>query len=267
MSTSDQILHAEGLERLQEAIQPYRQQLLQHSLYSRLDSLPALQKLMEQHAFAVFDFMSLLKALQRELTSITVPWLPSTCPIGARLVNEIVLGEETDEDGAGGFASHFELYHRSMQACGASTEAIDRFTEKLREGRDWRAALEAAGTTSGVQVFLSETFRVIESGDVVAMAASFTFGREDLLPDVFVKLVEELDRQTGGDLAPLRYYLQRHIELDGDEHGPMAHRLLQVLCGDRPTAWEVATQAAVSALKARLVLWDSIADAVAAQHA
>ena len=154
-----------------------------------------------------------------------------------------------------------------MQACGASTEAIDRFTEKLREGRDWRAALEAAGTTSGVQVFLSETFRVIESGDVVAMATSFTFGREDLLPDVFVKLVEELDRQTGGDLAPFRYYLQRHIELDGDEHGPMAHRLLQVLCGDRPTAWEVATQAAVSALKARLVLWDSIADAVAAQHA
>ena len=72
--------------------------------------------------FAVWDFMSLLKAIQRELCGVGVPWVPSPNLQATRLVNEIVLGEESDEDGEGGYASHFVLYRRAMQRCGANVQ-------------------------------------------------------------------------------------------------------------------------------------------------
>ena len=58
---------------------------------------------------------------------------------------------------------------------------------------------------------------IIASGDPCQIAAAFTFGREDLLPDVFGQIVEQLDADDYRQLTPFRYYLNRHIELDGDD--------------------------------------------------
>lgn len=250
-----------GLDRLQAAIAPLRQALLGHRVYERLGSLPALRCFMEHHVFAVYDFMSLLKALQQRLTSVSVPWVPAAHSHGARLINEIVLGEETDEDGRGGFTSHYHLYLGAMQELGANTQVIDGILQRLGSGQPIREALVAGNAPAGAQAFVQDTFQVIEAGDVVALTANFTFGREDLLPEVFHQVVQELDRESGC-LSQFKYYLQRHIELDGDHHGPLAHRLLSSLCGNSEENWDRGTAAAVNALQSRQRLWDSIDAAI-----
>ena len=247
-----------GLNQLRGAIQPHRQALLDHPLYSDLAHPRALQIFMQNHVFAVWDFMSLLKALQQRLCCVSVPWIPTRSAAGARLINEIVLGEETDADGNGGFCSHFELYHRSMVQFGAGTGQIDRFVQSLREGATVTEALVSQDVAAPVQQFVQHTFRTIEQGDVRQIASAFTFGREDLLPDVFRCIVEELNQHVAGSLNDFQFYLQRHVELDGEEHGPLAAQLMTSLCGDDPAAWQVATDAAVASLQARLALWNGI---------
>jgi hypothetical protein len=251
-----------SLDQISRAIDPLRQALLDHPIYHDLRTPQAMRTFMEHHVFAVWDFMSLLKTLQQRLSCVAVPWVPSNSAAGGRLVNEIVLAEETDEDGRGGFASHFDLYHQAMTRFGADTSSIDGFLERLRGGQEVRHALRAAELTESVQQFVGHTFEVIESGDLCRIAATFTFGREDLLPAVFQKIVEELARQSAGNLDGFKYYLLRHIELDGDEHGPMATRLVSQLCGDDRRQWGSAGQAAVAALEARLTFWNAIHRAV-----
>jgi len=224
-------------------------------------SAPALRTFMEYHVFAVWDFMSLLKALQQRLSCVSVPWLPNASSLGSRLVNEIVLGEETDVDEGGGFASHFELYHRAMTCFGASTHGIDRFLDLLRTGKPVGRAIRSVELPEAIQGFVTHTFNTIDSGDLCAVASAFTFGREDLLPDVFQKIVAELDAEVDGKLGPFEYYLRRHIALDADEHGPMATRLIENLCGTDPVKWQRAEQAAAEALQARIALWNAIHEA------
>ena len=179
-----------------------------------------------------------------------------------RLINEITTAEETDEDGRGGYASHFELYRRAMAACGADTRLIDDFLQRLAAGDEVRTALARAELPPAVRRFVGLTFDTIEQGDVCQIAAAFTFGREDLLPDVFQKIVDELNVQAGGELQEFQYYLLRHVELDGGEHGPMAERLVNSLCGNDAARWQAATDSALTALHARLEFWDAIHRAI-----
>lgn len=251
-----------SLDQLRSDIALLRQSLLGHPIYEDITSPAALRTFMEHHVFAVWDFMSLLKTLQQQLCCVSVPWLPGSQPRLARLVNEIVLGEETDADGGSGFASHFELYRQAMHRFGADTGQIDSLVELLRSGRELDDALHACGAPASVRRFVGHTFAVIRSKDLCAVASAFTFGREDLLPGIFQKIVDHLDRQTGGDLAQFKFYLERHIDLDGGEHGPMAMQLVAELCGDDPELWESAREAAITSLRARVLLWDAIHKAV-----
>ena len=125
---------ATRLDALEARIAPLRARLAEHPLYASLRTLEELRAFMESHVFAVWDFMSLLKSLQRGLTGIDVPWLPSAHPEARRLVNEIVLGEESDVY-KGRPVSHFELYLEAMRQAGANTEPIDRLGRTLRTGK------------------------------------------------------------------------------------------------------------------------------------
>lgn len=249
-------------QQIQQQIEPLRQQLLNHSVYSGINGFKGLHCFMEHHIFCVWDFMSLLKALQQRMSCVEVPWIPVEFQLGARLVNDIVLAEESDEDGRGGYASHYHLYHQAMQKTGANTITIDHFLERLKSGQKLSEALPHPEIPTAVQHFVSETFEIVESNDLCAIASAFTFGREDLLPDVFERIVEQLNAQSEGELDEFIYYLQRHIELDGDVHGPMAERLLNHLCGNDEEKWHRAAQAATKALEARLTLWNGIAESV-----
>jgi hypothetical protein len=250
------------LQHIQDRLWPQRAALLNHPIYQEMDRLDSLRLFLEHHAFAVWDFMSLLKALQRRLCCVEVPWLPAGDPISSRLVNEIVLAEESDDDGRGGFASHFELYQRAMTSCGANTDPIHRFLGELRSGKLVSVALESPSVPECARQFVRRTFDIIEGGDLCSMASAFAFGREDLLPAVFQRIVDELNLEAGGGLENFKYYLNRHIGLDGDEHGPMANRLLLSLCGSDESRWQVAEQVAVDCLEARRALWDGICDVI-----
>ena len=119
----------------------YRSVLVNHPLYNKIDSIDAIQRFMETHVFAVWDFMSLLKRLQIELTCASIPWVPVGNPITRRLINEIVFGEESDVDENGHAVSHFELYLQAMEDIGADTRAITSYIKKLNKGESWENAI------------------------------------------------------------------------------------------------------------------------------
>jgi len=247
-----------GLERLRRRLTPLKDALLGHAIYREINSLAALRLFMEHHVYAVWDFMSLLKALQARLCCVGVPWLAAVDPQATRFINEIVLAEESDEDGQGGFLSHFGLYLRAMTRCGADTGTIERFLGEIRKGSSVPVALAAVGVPGCVGCFVRQTFDLIEQGSLWSLASAFTFGREDLLPALFQRIVDELNVETDGGLEDFRYYLRRHIGLDEGEHGPMAVRLVMTLCGNDETRWQGAEEAAVTALEARRDLWDAV---------
>jgi hypothetical protein len=246
------------LETLEQKLQPLYAKLASHSLYRSIRTIADLRTFMEAHIFAVWDFMSLLKALQRGLTCVDVPWLPSATPESRRLINEIVLGEESDIY-LGRHVSHFELYRIAMEKCGASTVAIDRLLFALRDGADLHEAVRGSHAPDEAKGFVRDTFHVITEGRLHSIAAAFTFGREDLIPDMFKGFVRDLNRDLAGDLDTFIWYLERHIEVDGEEHGPMALRMISELCGDDAERWREAEAAAFFALESRLRLWDGIA--------
>lgn len=244
-----------GIDRLEALIADARTEVVSHPIYARLDSLPAIQTFLEHHVFAVWDFMSLLKSLQRNLTCVEVPWIP-TGPTGSRrLINDIVLVEESDEL-RGGFISHFELYLLGMQEAGADTTVIDTFISLLRDKTPVPAAMAAAGVPEASAEFVGLTWHLIDTAPIHCQAAAFAFGREDLIPDMFTQVVKV--NEQGGQLDTFVDYLERHIEVDGEFHTPMAMQMVTDLCGDDENKWNECADTINLALAARAKLWSGI---------
>jgi hypothetical protein len=249
-----------GVERLKEAVGPARHSVISHPMYHKLDSLTAVKTFMRHHVFAVWDFMSLLKSLQRQLTCVEIPWVPSGPTGSRRLINDIVLVEESDELGRG-FISHFELYLEGMSQAGADRSAIDAFIELIREGKPVLTSLKEAGAPEASAEFTTTTWGFIESLPIHCQAAAFAFGREDLIPDMFDQVVE-VNADLGNQLSTFVDYLRRHIQVDAEEHTPMAMQMLADLCGDDPARWRECEETVNAALAARCRLWDGIAAAI-----
>ncbi|ADB35067.1 conserved hypothetical protein [Kribbella flavida DSM 17836] len=252
-----------GIEQLEKAVGDARDKVVQHPLYANLDTHESLVTFMEHHVFAVWDFMSLLKSLQRELTCVTVPWIPTAHPGSRRLINDIVMVEESDElvvDGQAGFISHFELYVNGMREAGADTTAIEQLIGLLRDGGSVVESLRAAGVPEASIDFAGTTWDIIENAPVHCQAAAFAFGREDLIPDMFTQVVAVNERSR--KLNTFVDYLERHIEVDGEFHTPMAMQMVADLCGDDQAKWQQCADTINTALAARARLWDAILVAI-----
>ena len=247
---------------LSKTLEPYRSALLAHPIYTKLNSIEAIQTFMTYHAFAVWDFMSLVKALQQKLTCATLPWVPVGSASTRRLINEIVWGEESDINVSGTPASHYELYLKAMEEIGADTTPITNLVSAIQKGTPWQEAIENANIPKEIKAFVHFSLTTATAAPSHIVGGVFTYGREDLIPDLFIAIVRGLANQHKGSVDTLLYYLERHIEIDGDEHGPMALQMMDELCENSAKKWDEATVYAKQALEHRIRLWDFIAQQV-----
>lgn len=246
------------IDSIHKKAEPLRKAIAGHALYARMAGPEQVQSFMEHHVYAVWDFMSLLKSLQNALTCTRVPWVPVGTAETRYLINEIVCGEESDTDPEGRRMSHFEMYLSAMEQAGASTAAIRAMLQEIHAGSLPAEALRKANAPAAATAFVDYTFQVIAGNQPHIMASVFTFGREDLIPQMFYGLVQDLGRRFPDRFGLFQYYLQRHIEVDGDHHSHLALAMVRQLCGEDPVKWQEAEDAAVRSLECRLQLWDAI---------
>jgi Protein of unknown function (DUF3050) len=236
--------------------------LLQHPLYTNIRSAEDMRKFMEHHIFAVWDFMCLLKTLQTGLTCTTSPWMPVGKASTRFLINEIVTGEESDLDDEGQRLSHFELYLKAMEKAGCDLRPIQHFMHLIKEGVEVDTALIESNAPEASAAFVRSTFQAIRTNKLHIVSAVFTFGREDLIPEMFHAIVEHLRANSPHEWSTFLYYLDRHIEVDGGHHGQLALQMNEELIGGNDQKRVESEEFTIKALQARIALWDGVLQAI-----
>ena len=250
------------IQELQLSTELLRNQIVHHPSYEAIQNLDGIKTFMEHHIYAVWDFMSLLKALQIELTCTTLPWMPVGNADVRYLINEIVTGEESDVDQFGARKSHFELYLEAMNQCNASLVGIEELHANIALHSTINEAIEFAHIPTAAKSFLQFTFEVIATKKPHIIAAVFTFGREDLIPNMFHTIVNDINERFPEQVSIFKYYLDRHIEVDGEHHSHLALQMVAELCGDDDQKWEEASHYVSRALESRIELWNGVLEAI-----
>jgi hypothetical protein len=235
-----------------------REQLKTHKLYKKINSIETLKLFMENHVYAVWDFMSLLKSLQMQLTCVRIPWIPSNNPFLTRLINDIVFEEESDLNESNQPKSHFEMYLEAMCQIGANTQNMNQLINFIKSGKNLEDSLNEVQVHDEIISFLKYTFQIISTNEVHKIASAFAFGREDIIPDMFIEILKSEDPKNKR-YNKFRYYLNRHIELDGDKHGLQSIEMVFELCNNNQEKLNEALHVAKQSIKQRLLLWDHIA--------
>ncbi|MFT7247863.1 MAG: hypothetical protein ACI9DJ_000011 [Algoriphagus sp.] len=241
--------------------------LKNHELYNLLSNVDDIKTFMEKHVYAVWDFMSLLKAIQNHLTCTSIPWKPVKNAKTSRFINEIVFGEESDLNEEHIPKSHFEMYIEAMNEVNADSSRIMNLVNSVNFLGEIDDKLSKANLKTAEREFLKFTFDTIQSNEIHKIASAFTFGREDLIPDMFIEIISNADQKGENKFPKLSYYLKRHIELDGDEHGPLSLEMVSELCGEDDKKWVEVLETAKEALRQRINLWNEISKEIKEKEA
>lgn len=225
-----------------------------HPVFKTLKTSKHLKYFMEQHVYAVWDFMSLLKRLQKEICCVEVPWTSPAHGNASRLINEIVLGEESDQLPNGNYMSHFDLYLLAMKDVQSDTKPVLDFIQAVKT-KGFEASVDMIPEPA--RTFVKHTMKIAMKGSLAANLGSFFNGRENVIPGMFTTLLK--DWQISEQSAPMfHYYLVRHIELDGDEHGPAGDRLIQLVIGDNAHQYIDLLDVSISSIQSRIQFWDAV---------
>jgi len=245
-----------------ENVKRLRKELATHPVYAAVQNMNDLTIFMQHHVYSVWDFMSLVKYLQHQIAPATTPWLPYGDAQVQRFINDIVLEEESDEgipleDGTPTYTSHFNLYAQAMEEVDrGSSKFINTFVEKVAS-ESLETALETTQIPAAAKGFMETTFGFIHSEKPHVVAAAFALGREHIIPEMFRALLDKM-KISRDEAKVFHYYLDRHIELDGDHHGPMSLRMLDLLCEGDDAKIAEAEEAALNAINARIKFWDGV---------
>ena len=142
-----------------------------------------------------------------------------------------------------------------MASLQIDTQAIETFQSEIKT-HSYESLLNHSSIPNEIRPFLKNTHQCINQG-LIATAASFTFGRETIIPEMFVNILNQSTDQNP-DIEPFNQYLKRHIELDGDSHSQIALDLVSELCQNDPKNWEQASESAVLAIQSRIDLYTQI---------
>lgn len=237
-----------------------------HRVFTLVKRIEDLRVFMQWHVFAVWDFMSLAKRLQRDLTYTELPWMPPANNKAARLINEIILGEETDDVPGGGHMSHFELYLNAMREVGAATWQIEYFIERLRNGVALEDALRDAQVNPAVAAFVRATLTVAGQKSTIEVLGNFFYSREDAIPSMFQHLLDNWTVDPT-NAQMFVYYLVRHIHLDAESHGRLAEAIIQELVHRDDELQMRLYASAIAAVDERLRFWDELSLSIEQQQA
>ena len=246
----------DNLKTNKEELNNLKQSITTHPLFTEELNTKQICKFMESHIFAVWGFMSILKSLQKKITPNDLPWIPNENTKNGLInfVNEIILCEESDYIDGIGFISHFEIYLLAMKSMGAKSEQLDKFISRINnEGYDEKF-LDDVNTSTEVKEFLKHDLEISLNGTLPEIVGAFTLGREKVIPNMFSYILPAIKETASSKY--LVTYLERHIDIDGDRHGPLSMKLLDATCNNEQL--NSAYTAAIRSLKLRLRVWDKI---------
>ncbi len=246
----------DNLVRNKKKLSELKHKITTHPLFAHKLEPKQVCKFMESHIFAVWGFMSILKSLQKKIAPNYLPWIPNENTKNGLInfVNEIVLCEESDYIEGIGFVSHFEIYLMAMEQMGAKSDHLHKLITRIIDNGYDEKYLDDADTSDEVKNFLKYDLEVSFNGTLPEIIGVFTLGREKVIPNMFSYILTAIeDRSSTNHLIT---YLQRHIDIDGDRHGPLSMKLLDVYCDNAQLS--LAYTSAIKSLELRLSVWDRV---------
>jgi hypothetical protein len=234
--------------------------LFSHCLLQEINSIEGCRVFMEHHVFAVWDFMSLAKKVQKIFAPIETPWHFSNNPKYVRFINEIILAEESDILKDGRIMSHCEMYLEAMEEIGASTHQFRKFLKSIKS-HDISSMEVKQYVPSPAYEFMKQTFSVVNSSLPHIVTAGFCYGRENIIPGMFISLLNS--KGISESIAPVFWeYLRKHIDLDGDIHGPMAVELTKFTCDNIQQRILEVEAIKLQMIQARINFWEGISESI-----
>ena len=244
------------LENNKKKLDELKHKIITHPLFADKLEPKHICKFMESHIFAVWGFMSILKSLQKMITPNNLPWIPNKNTKNGlvNFVNEIILCEESDYIEGIGFISHLEIYLLAMKNMGAKTDQLDKLTSRIIDNGYNEKYLDDVDTSNEVKSFLKYDLDVSLNGTLPEIVGAFTLGREKVIPNMFGYIIPAINETPTSNY--LITYLERHIDIDGDRHGPLSMKLLNASCNNEQLS--IAYAAAIKSLELRLSVWDRV---------
>ena len=219
----------------------------------------------DSHAFRPADLHGVpcLHSLEfydpAEITAASDRLCPDPLGAAVRLINEIVLGEETDGIRPGVFVSHYDLYLAAMEGWMRIFGRFGVLSDPSATGLSAERALNPLPISDTTKNFVLTTLSLAE-GAPHQVATAFLMRREAIIPSMFEQILSHQNTTEDFSYEWLVYYLDRHNELDAEEHGSMVAELLRVLCGDDAQRWRETLEIPRQAIEVRVQLWSGVAE-------